>query len=189
MHALHMLLPSYTYPSQIYRGFAFLHWIFRNFHFWNLLFYLSASVFSWRMPYCFHIQRFPLTPPHIKWLLQSFFSFFILYIYSYFHLPIVSPCCFQFCSSNSINVPYVFFCFNSFFDIDIYYHLIPLLIFHQKSAKKISWNLWFFQKFQDISGPGGSWTRVRKPIHSSISHHSHYINIPSMRHLMTGSSL
>ena len=71
-----MLLPSYTYPSQIYRGFAFLHWIFRNFHFWNLLFYLSASVLSWRMPYCFHIQRFPSTPPHIKWLLQSFFSLF-----------------------------------------------------------------------------------------------------------------
>ena len=25
---------------------------------------------------------------------------------------------------------------NSFFDIDIYYHLFSLLIFHQKSAKK-----------------------------------------------------
>ena len=131
-----MLLPSYTYPSQIYRDSAFLHWIFRSFHFWNLLFYLSASVLSWRMPYCFHIQRFPSTPPHIKWLLQSFFSFFILYIYSYFHLPIVSLYYFQFHSSNSINVPYVFFCFNPFFDIDIYYHLFSLLIFPQKSAKK-----------------------------------------------------
>jgi len=35
-------------------------------------------------------------------------------------------------------------------------------------------------------GPGGNRTRVRKPIHSGISHHSHSFGIPSVSRRMTG---
>ena len=35
-------------------------------------------------------------------------------------------------------------------------------------------------------GPGGNRTRVRKPIHSGISHHSHRFDIPSRTRPMTG---
>lgn len=36
------------------------------------------------------------------------------------------------------------------------------------------------------SGPGGNWTRVRKPIHWGISHHSRCFNIPSAVRPPTG---
>ena len=40
-----------------------------------------------------------------------------------------------------------------------------------------------------VSGPEGSRTPVRKPIHCSISHHSQLFDIPSVRRRLTGCGL
>ena len=46
--------------------------------------------------------------------------------------------------------------------------------------------IWQTRRIIFFYGPGGNRTRVRKPIHQGISHHSHYFDIPSVIRLMTG---
>ena len=41
----------------------------------------------------------------------------------------------------------------------------------------------------ELDGAEGNRTPVRKPIHQSISHYSHYFHIPSNQRLMTGCGL